>query len=133
VNVCRLGPGDEAVVAALATRKTQTELLADDRTLFLAAFDGEESVGFVLAYELLRRHGDRSILFVYEIEVAEAHRRRGIGTVLMRELERYASERGIREGFLLTDEANEPAMRFYEALGGVRERDDDVLFVFTYD
>ena len=52
-------------------------LLADPRTLMLVAFDDERPVGFVLAHELPRRHGDRSKLFVYEVDVAESHQRRG--------------------------------------------------------
>ena len=41
-TVRRLGPGDEDVVRKLAEREPQTELLHDDRTIFLAAFrDGE--------------------------------------------------------------------------------------------
>jgi hypothetical protein len=46
----------------------------------LVAFDGERPVGFVLAHELPRRHGDRAKLFVYEIDVAESQRRRGIAS-----------------------------------------------------
>ncbi len=131
--VRRLSVGDEAMVEAFATREPRTDLLRDDRTIFLAAFDGDEPIGFVLAYELPRRHGDAAMLFVYEVDVAAAYRRRGVATALMRELERLARERGIGEAFVLTDEENEPAMRFYESLGGVRERADDVLWVFEYD
>ena len=109
-----------------------TELLADERTFFLVAFDGEAPIGFVLAYELLRRDGDPTILFVYEVGVDESHRRRGVATALLRELERFARERGIRRAFVLTDESNEPAMRFYESLGGVRPYDDDVMWRFEY-
>src|SRR5438477_9973868 len=39
VNVRRLEPGDEGVVRALAEREPQAELLADERTIFLAAFE----------------------------------------------------------------------------------------------
>ena len=53
----RLGPGDEDVVRKLADDEPQTGLLADDATIFLAAFRGAEPVGFVFGYELPRRHG----------------------------------------------------------------------------
>ena len=131
-TIRRLGVGDERVVEELATREPRTALLGDDRTVFLVAFDGGAPIGFVLAYELLRRHGDRSILFVYEVEVAESHRRRGVATALFRDLARAAREREIGEGFVLTDEENVTAMRFYESVGGVRERVDDVLWTFRY-
>jgi hypothetical protein len=55
--VRRLGPGDEDVVTALAAQQPRTALLGDDRTIFLASFQGAEPIGFVFGYELPRRHG----------------------------------------------------------------------------
>ena len=78
-TIRRLGPGDEEVVRKLADGEPQTALLADDATIFLAAFRDDEPVGFVFGYELPRRHGAPSILFVYELDVGEEHRRQGIG------------------------------------------------------
>ena len=71
-------------------------LLADRRTLMLVAFDGARPVGFVLAHELPRRHGRRAKLFVYEVDVAETHRRRGIAAALLGRLAELARERGIQ-------------------------------------
>ena len=130
----RLEPGDEAVVAELATQGAPVraaQLLADPRTLFVVAFDHERPVGFVLAYELLRRHGDPSKLFVYEVDVAEEYRRRGIGTALMRELARLARERGVRHGWVLTNRSNEAAMALYESVGGVRPH-EETMWEFEY-
>ena len=118
----------------LATREPPalaSELLADDRTVFLVAFERGDPIGFVLAYELIRRHGAASQLFVYEVEVAAACRRQGVGTALLRELERLARVRGIRQGFVLTDGDNEPAMRLYEAVGGVRPH-EETMWEFEY-
>jgi len=111
-----LAPGDEEVVRALATDDGPGDpeaLLADPRTLLLVAFDGERPVGFVLAHVLSRRHGDRAKLFVYEVEVAESHRRRGIGRALLARLAELARERGIRSGFVLADEDNLAANELY--------------------
>ena len=132
VTVRRLEPGDEDVVQRLAEREPQTALLADERTIFLAAFDGADPVGFVFAYELLRRHGDPSLLFVYEIDVEEGYRRQGVATRLWRELERIARGRGIRGAFVLTNASNEPAMRLYESVGGFQPDDDVVMWDFDW-
>ena len=94
-------------------------LLADPRTLMLVAFDGVRPVGFVLAHELPRRHGDRSKLFVYEVDMAEAHRRRGIAKALLARLGDFARERGIRVGFVLTDADNAAGNALYRSVGGV--------------
>jgi ribosomal protein S18 acetylase RimI-like enzyme len=126
----RLGPGDDEVIRKLAEREPRTALLADDRTIFLAAFQGDEPVGFVFGYELPRRHGDPSILFVYELDVDEACRRQGIGTRLMTELARIAKSRGIGEGFVLTEPDNAPANALYESVGGAPS--DAVMWDYRY-
>ena len=87
----------------------------------LVAFDGERPVGFVLAHELPRRHGDRAKLFVYEVDVAESHQRRGIAKALLARLAELARERGIRIGFVLTDPGNGPANALYRSAGGATE------------
>ena len=129
-TVRRLGPGDEDVVRKLAEREPQVGLLADEATIFLAAFQGAEPVGFVFGYELPRRHGAPSILFIYELDVDEACRRQRIATRLMTELERIARSRGITEGFVLAEPDNVPANTLYESLGG--ERSEAVMWDYRY-
>lgn len=122
-RIRRLRPGDEDVIRALAEDEAQTALLADDRTVFVAAFDGETPVGFAFGYALPRRHGRPSIFFVYEIDVDERYRRRGIGRRLMEEV-----LFGQEEAFVLTDAGNEAAMALYASLGGTRV--DTVMWHF---
>jgi ribosomal protein S18 acetylase RimI-like enzyme len=119
MDVRLLRPGDEAVVERLATRKPRTSLLGDPRTIFLVAFEDGDPIGFVLAYELPRRHGHAVTLCIYEVDVAAACRRRGVATRLFRELELLARRRGIAEAFVLADSDNVAAMRLYESAGGV--------------
>ena len=107
----------------MAEEDEQTALLADDRTVFVAAFDGETPVGFAFGYVLPRRHGRPTIFFVYEIDVDERYRRRGIGRRLLEEL-----LSGQEEAFVLTDAANEAAMALYASLGG--KRVDSVMWDF---
>jgi ribosomal protein S18 acetylase RimI-like enzyme len=129
-TVRRLGPGDEDVVRTLAEGEPRVGLLADEATIFLAAFQGMRPVGFVFGYELPRRHGVPSMLFIYELEVEEAYRRQGIATRLMTELEQIARARGIGEGFVLTEPDNAAANTLYESLGG--ERSDTVMWDYRY-
>ncbi|HZP73539.1 MAG TPA: GNAT family N-acetyltransferase [Gaiellaceae bacterium] len=113
----RLGPGDEDVVRRLAEAQPQTSLLADERTIFIAAFDGDDPIGFAFGYDLPRRHGAPSILFVYELEVDEAYRRRGIARQLMTALRRESRS---QEAFVLTEPENDAANALYASLGGTR-------------
>jgi ribosomal protein S18 acetylase RimI-like enzyme len=138
VDVRRLEPGDEEIVRALTDRQRYEPLtaasarrfLTEPHNLMVVAFDGGAPVGFVLGYELQRRHGPERSVFVYDVDVEERYRRRGIGTKLIGHLFELGRQNGATDAFVLTDQSNETAMAFYRALGGRRERDDDVLFDF---
>jgi aminoglycoside 3-N-acetyltransferase I len=94
--------------------------------VLLVAFEGAEHAGFALAYVLRRRHGDGRQLFLYEIEVAKRHRRRGVATDLLRSLQAFAVASGIGRGFVLTERDNVAAMSLYRSVGAREERDDVV-------
>jgi ribosomal protein S18 acetylase RimI-like enzyme len=136
ITIRLLAPGDEGVVRELATYDGPGDpegLLADSRSLLLVAFEAERPVGFVLAPELPRRHGDRANLFVYEVDVAESHRRRGIASALLARLAELARERGIRVGFVLTEPDNEPANALYRSAGGTSQLDVEWTFSYAGD
>ncbi len=123
MEIRRLGPGDEDVVRKLATRPPHFELLEDERTIFLAAFEDGEPIGFALAHHLPRRHDPPAKLLVYEVDVDEAHRRRGVGKALLAELADVARERGIPQGWVLTDDDNAAGMALYRSAGGRSPRE----------
>ena len=129
--VRRLARGDEAIVERLATREPRTALLDDPHVIFLVALEDDVPLGFVLAYELLRRHGYEVTLCIYEIDVDAASRRHGVATRLLRELETIARERGIDEAFVLTDADNVAAMRLYESVGGIAQEVVEWDFDYT--
>jgi len=131
VQIRRLGPGDEAVVRAIATRPPHFELLEDERTILLVAFDDGEPVGLVLAHHLPRRHDPPAKLLVYEVDVRESHRRRGIAKALLDELAGIARERGIPHGWVLTDDDNDAGMALYRSAGG-RDPREVIEWEFDY-
>jgi ribosomal protein S18 acetylase RimI-like enzyme len=121
IEIRRLGIDDGEIVSALADYpgfKDRFDLLGDERTLFFVAFADSMPIGFLLAYELPRRHGDRSMLFVYEVDVELEFRRQGVATALFQRLSDVASARGIRELFVLTEPDNDAANALYASLGG---------------
>jgi ribosomal protein S18 acetylase RimI-like enzyme len=131
-----LAPGDEDVVRELAEYEGPGDpegLLDDEHTLMLVAFDRDLPVGFVLAHELPRRHGDRSELFVYEVDVAVTHQRRGIGKAMLARLAELAREHGIRIGFVLTDEDNGAANALYRSAGATGRTVVECEFSYTDD
>ncbi|HEY7588506.1 MAG TPA: GNAT family N-acetyltransferase [Thermoplasmata archaeon] len=79
----------------------------------LGAYDGETLVGLILAE---RREWNNS-LWVWEIGVADSHRRRGVGRRLVEELSRRAKEAGVRILVCETQTTNVPAIDFYRRTG----------------
>jgi ribosomal protein S18 acetylase RimI-like enzyme len=82
-----------------------------------------ELEGFLLAYVLPRLDG-RLGVFLYELEVAEPVRRRGIGSSLVEEAKRVSREAGAFERYVLTEPDNRAANRLYESTGA---RDETVV------
>jgi ribosomal protein S18 acetylase RimI-like enzyme len=58
----------------------------------------------------------RPELYVDELVVAEAMRRRGIGRALVRELLRIGEARGCREAWVLAEPTNAAALGLYRSL-----------------
>ena len=91
--------------------------LADDRTIVLAALEGPTAVGGLVAYVLPKFEQERSEIYIYDLAVAEGHRRRGIATALIRALDPIAGEVGAWVIYVQADYGDEPAVALYEKLG----------------
>lgn len=129
IEIRRLGPAD-ADLARAATRRFKGRAgdlaawLGSDRHLMLVALEGRSPVGWAYGYELPRVDREEAMWLLYEIDVAESHRRRGLGTALLGRFRKDADG----PVWLLTNASNEPAMRLYR--DGERPHADDVLFRF---
>src|SRR4028119_1866347 len=67
---------------------------ARERVVALAALAGDEVVGGLVAYELDKFERARREVYIYDLAVAEEHRRRGIATALIGRLREIAAQRG---------------------------------------
>jgi aminoglycoside 3-N-acetyltransferase I len=92
-------------------------LLGSDSFIALAALKGGEVVGGLAAYELRKFERERSEIYIYDLAVAEAHRREGIATALILELKRIAAARGAYVIFVQADHGDDPAIALYTKLG----------------
>jgi aminoglycoside 3-N-acetyltransferase I len=90
-----------------------------DKPHFIAivAMTGDEVVGGLAAYELDKFEQDRREIYIYDLAVAEAHRRRGIARSLIGMLKPLAKQRGATVIFVQADYGDDPAIRLYESLG----------------
>ena len=94
-------------------------LLGSDYFIALAALNDKEVVGGIAAYELVKFERERSEIYIYDLAVAEKHRRKGVATALIQELKKIAMARGAYVIFVQadTDVEDEPAIALYTKLG----------------
>ena len=92
-------------------------LLADDTFIALVATRGVEVVGGIVAYELRKFEQERSEIYVYDLAVAEPHRRQGIAERLIRALVAVAAACGAYVVFVQADHGDDPAIALYTKLG----------------
>ena len=98
-------------------------LLKSDYFIALIAEKNGQVVGGIAAYELHKFEQERSEIYIYDLAVAEKHRREGIATALILALKKIAQARAAYVIFVQADRGDAPAIGLYTKLG-VRE---DVL------
>lgn len=102
-------PPDEAYVIRWLGQLSNIALLAEA---------GGQPVGALAGYELAKFEQARSEIYIYDLAVAESHRRLGVATALIDELRRIARERGAWTIFVQADivPEDEPARALYRKL-----------------
>jgi ribosomal protein S18 acetylase RimI-like enzyme len=91
-------------------------LAAPGHHMFVAWQDGE-AIGFVRGSELHHPRSNQHELLLYELGVAEAHRRQGAGRMLVDAFVELARSLRCSEVWVLTDDDNAAALRTYRAAG----------------
>ena len=138
VNLRRLSSADTALLRALnevfgeAFRDRETysalapsaaylqEVLGREHVIVLVALLAGQVVGGLVAYELDKLERARRELYIYDLAVAESHRRRGIATALIEHLRGIAAKRGAWVIYVQADYGDAAAIALYTKLG-VRE------------
>ncbi|MCU0543210.1 MAG: GNAT family N-acetyltransferase [Oscillatoriaceae cyanobacterium Prado104] len=114
------------------SQETIVKFLSNSHHILLSAQLDDLPVGQVIAYILDRWDKNESMLFLYSIDVAETHQRRGIGKALIAAVRKLGRSQGCSEAFVFANESNLPAMQLYQSTGGKRSNPDDVV-MFEYD
>jgi aminoglycoside 3-N-acetyltransferase I len=94
--------------------------LGKDAIILLVAEEDGRVVGGITAYELPKLEQARSEIYLYDLAVDAAHRRRGIAAALIAELQHIAASTGAWAVFVQADHGDDPAIALYTKLG-VRE------------
>ena len=139
LEIHRLTPSDETLmrhlntVFAKAFNEVETytqappddaylrDVLGNDHVVVLAALKGAEVVGGLVAYELHKLERARSEFYIYDLAVAEPHRRQGVATRLIERLRKIAHARGAWVVFVQADHGDDPAIALYDKLGAREE------------
>lgn len=133
VDVVAIGPGDHRIWAEAVAlfhdvqHDRHHQFLSDPATVAFVARDGESVVGWAWGFRQLRADGD-SMLLLYEIEVVESERGRGIGRELVNAFLDLGRSEGHRKVWLFTEADNHEAMALYEDTWGQLSDRDHVLY-----
>lgn len=93
-------------------------LLSKPTFIALTALDESGAVvGGLAAYVLEKFEQERSEIYIYDLAVAQEHRRKGIARSLITELKHIAKEKGAYIIYVQADPPDEPAVKLYESLG----------------
>jgi len=137
MKIRRLAPEDatlavaaiERIKPASTTHETVKRFLNRPDYHFIAAVEDNEPVGFALVYELQRIDRDQPMMFLYEIGVGDAHRRRGIASAMIDFLKRLCRQRKAHKMFVIASTKNKAALRLYDsALGAGVQKTSDVVY-----
>lgn len=144
-QVGRLGPGDIATMrelnalfgrafedpatygAAPPDDQWLGDLLARPDVLALVARTDSVVIGGLVAYEFVKFEQARREVYIYDLAVDAAHRRRGVATALIEALRAIAKTRGAWVVYVQADHGDEPAIALYDKLG---TREDVLHFDF---
>jgi len=96
-------------------------LLQKDSFIALVALEDGKVVGALAAYVLEKFEQERKEIYIYDIAVSEAYRRRGIATALIKRLKDIAKEVEAYVIYVQADRGDEAAIRLYESFGKKEE------------
>jgi GNAT superfamily N-acetyltransferase len=132
-----LKKGDETALIAAARefneiampRARATELLADPAfVMVVAETESGELMGRIYGHVISRL--DQSDLFLYEVDVVDAHRQKGTGRAMLEFLKDYCRQRKYGEMFVLTECDNIAGNALYLSAGAVAEGSPANVYVY---
>lgn len=138
-DVIRLGPDDLTAFRAMMTlfadafedpekynRAPRSDeearvLLSKDHVIALAVMSDNHCLGGLLAYVLDKPEQPCAEVYLYDLAVADSHRRQGIATALIEALKAPARAAGAEVIFVQADYVDPPAIALYTKLGAREE------------
>lgn len=97
------------------------DLLSNKSVIALVAENDKNVIGGLVAYELKKFEQQRSEIYIYDLAVAKAHRRKGVATALIEHIKPIARDLGAWVIFIQAEYVDEPAVKLYTKLGTKEE------------
>lgn len=110
---------------AVSARRFIADRIARDESVILVAESGGELLGFTQLYPTFCSVAAARMFVLYDLFVAPAGRRRGVGRALMQAAAEHARAAGAARLELATAKTNHPAQALYRSLGWVRDEEFD--------
>lgn len=105
--------------------------LARPENFLIVATAEDQPLGYLVAYLLDRVDRDQRMMLFYEISVAAAHQRRGVGTAMIKRLQTFCRQENVMKMWVHTNKSNVAAMKLYQATGGTADRSgDEISFLY---
>lgn len=95
-------------------------LARDDFFVFVALLD-DEVIGGLTSYTLRQYYSTSPLVYVFDLAVATAYQRKGIGKMLMTAIQKYCKDIDVEEVFVQADVADDYALDFYRSTGATGE------------
>jgi ribosomal protein S18 acetylase RimI-like enzyme len=144
MKIKRLGRGDmriaQQICNNLLTRTDEEQPLSidhfenfitDERSYLFAAFVHDNVVGFLLAYTFPSFYANGNMAYLYDIEVLEGFRRRGIGKSLINEMMTELRSHQVAEIWLGTAVQNIAAQSLFTSTGAQKEEEKFYEYIYT--
>ena len=143
-EIQRLQPGDEQLALQVVRNLMPADerdgreptlpylhrFLSHDTNYLIITLNGRLPIAFLTAYRMPALCCDASMVYIFEMEVAPAHRQQGIGKRLINLLKELCQNSDVEDIWVGTENDNVAAKRLYESTGGVCSYPDNCEFVY---
>ncbi len=120
---------DEVETPVVPSDEYLYNILSRDSFHVIVALQNNIVIGGLTAYELDMYKQEVTEVFLYEIAVHPMHKRKGVGTGLIKALKKICTAKCIKEIYVGAENDNDAAIEFYKKTGGNKK----VIAWFEYD
>ena len=111
---------NETYQQTIPTDEYLTNLLGKEHFIVVVAMMGQAVVGGLAGYVLEKFEQQRREIYIYDLAVSDAHRRKGVATGTINTLKNIAASQGAYVIFVQADLEDGPAIALYRSLGTMK-------------